>query len=307
MGVWARSFANLVLVMIILIILMDSYSGVMYDKANGILYSIRDYIGKKGLFIVFWQGHLVITSELKVLPDVTEFIRLPKGLARIHPETGEVEIIHKHTITPRGIMNLSLAKLLLSAVSKRIPRFQDFGVFLSGGLDSSIIASIICSQSSRNRAKYYVLGRQKESSDIDPALSVIRHLDIDNYQIVPLPDADALPELIEEMVRITESYNPSIISNGICTYLLSKAARDDGLKVILSGEGADELFGGYSYFHPHDEWQGTRERLLSDMEFTELRRVDLSCMANSIEARFPFLDRAVYSYAMSLQLPGSLR
>jgi asparagine synthase (glutamine-hydrolysing) len=276
------------------------YSGIMYDQSAGILYTIRDYIGKKGLFLVSWQGHLVVTSEPKALPDISEYSQLPKGLAQIQLDTGEVKTIKQHTIRPPKLPGQSLVERLYSAVLKRIPRSMDFGVFLSGGLDSSILASLIHSHSRHARAKYYILGQQSESTDLNPALSVIKHLGIENYKVISLPVADAVPALIEQMVRITESYNPSIISNGICTYLLSEAARADGQKVIISGEGADELFGGYHYFQPNQEWARTRERLLSDMEFTELRRVDLSCMANSIEARFPFLDRSVYSYALSL-------
>jgi asparagine synthase (glutamine-hydrolysing) len=183
------------------------------------------------------------------------------------------------------------------AVIKRLPK-QKFGVFLSGGLDSSIIA--VLANQHRQDIIYFTLG-SPNSPDIVMVNILIKHLGLKQVQYIPLPTEDELPKLIVEVLQITESYNPSIISNGLATYLLAQAAQKEGIKVVLTGEGADELFAGYHELLSEEEWQAVRTNLITDMCFTELRRLDTCTMAYGIEARCPYLDRAVKCIADNLE------
>lgn len=167
----------------------------------------------------------------------------------------------------------------------------------SGGLDSSLVASYVSRL--RDDAIYFVLG-ENGCSDSKAVKTVVKALGLKDVRKVPLPNEQELPRLLNLVVHATESYNPSVISNGLATYLLAKAARDAGVKVILTGEGADELFGGYHQFQQHQAWRKTRKQLIQDMQFTELRRLDLACMAQSVEARCPFLDIKIRAFSNRL-------
>lgn len=283
------------------------YAGLMYDESQNRLFSLRDYIGKKPLFIGRSGSELFIVSELKAILSIEEFTALPLGCCEVQLKTGTVNVLasHKSLFFPTCDSTLhanadygELAKLIELSVEKRLPMVDEpVGVFLSGGLDSSVLSAIVTNY--RQDAVYYVLA-DETSQDFQFATRLIEYLGISQVRYVTLPKQQNLMHLIELVVYATESYNPSIVSNGLCSYLLASAAHHDGIKVVLSGEGADELFCGYHRFERTDDWTGIRQKLLLDMPFTELRRIDLACMAHSIECRCPFLDKDVFEYAQSL-------
>lgn len=271
------------------------YSGILYKKGTNTLYLLRDHIGKKPLFYGESDGNLFVVSELKALQNIEWFEQVPIGISELNLLTAKLSQLASHK--PRENITTNLAIVMKQAVDKRLPK-QQFGIFLSGGLDSSIIAALANQQ--RQDVIYFVLGNP-ESEDVSIANILIKYLGLKHVQYVPLPAEEQLPELITKVVYSTESYNPSIISNGLATYLLAQAAQQQDLKVVLTGEGADELFAGYHESLSEQEWQATRSKLITDMHFTELRRLDSCTMAHSIEARCPFLDRAVKQVADSLE------
>lgn len=263
------------------------YSGIIYDKKNNQTFLLRDYIGKKPLFFGNSNDEIFIVSELKAVDFIDNFQIIPKGFSELKNE--KINLIEKHQSIL--VSKEALKETLVEAVKKRIPKNEkQFGVFLSGGLDSSIIASILAKHA--ENLIYYTLGN---TDDLHFVNVVSKHLGIENkIKNVELPKPNELSELIDKVVYHTESYNPSIISNGLATYLLSSEAHKDGLKVVLSGEGADELFCGYPISKNVNEWFEKRTELIENMQFTELRRLDLASMAHTIEIRCPFLDRNVY-------------
>jgi len=287
------------------------FAGVVVDQRKQRVLVLRDAVGKKPLFWGRSGSERFIVSELKALDQVDEFVALPSGVSEIDLDTGRCTSLlaaaQGSSVSTASISAApaseekarALRTLLEQAVAKRLPADDEpVGVFLSGGLDSSTIAALVSRQ--RPDARYYCLTSPGAEDDGYVRL-LAEHLQLRNVRYLPLPTGEALTTLIQQLVYVTESYNPSIISNGICTYLLAQAAREDGLKVVLSGEGADELFGGYHYYRRNDSWRETRDQLLADLRSTELRRVDLTGMAHAIETRCPFLDGAICAWALALE------
>ncbi|MFT2092899.1 asparagine synthetase B family protein [Paraglaciecola sp. 2405UD69-4] len=266
------------------------YSAVLINPTRSKAICLRDAMGKKPLFVGVSNGMTFISSELKPFDSIEWFKPLPKGVSVVELSTGEVTELYKQS---SKIGNCNIVDALTYSIRKRLPSLnQPVAVFLSGGLDSSIIASI--TSKVRGDVVYFTLS-DTTSNDYVAARTVAHYLNLKNLIVVPLPSDDELPHLINRIVYATESFNPSIVSNGLATYLLARAAQNLCIKVVLTGEGADELFGGYHQFSDRDPWSETRERLIQDMTFTELRRLDLACMANGIEPRCPFLDPVVKS------------
>lgn len=272
------------------------FSGVVFQSSTREVICLRDHIGKKPLFVGKSGSELFIVSELKALDEIDWFELLPRGFSRVDIVTGQVTLLAEHSpLRPQE----SLASIFEHAVRKRLPSSdQPVGVFLSGGLDSSLVASVV--SRFRPDAIYFILGSEGHP-DRDAVDFVVASLGLRDVRIIPLPPPESIPELLRSVVYATESFNPSIVSNGLATYLLAKAAHEAGIKVVLTGEGADELFGGYHYLAESDPWRDVRSRLINDMQFTELRRLDMSCMAHSVEARCPFLDRAIRGFSDGLE------
>lgn len=270
------------------------FSGIIIDRNTSQVWTIRDHIGKKPLFIGRSRDNIFITSEIKVIDNIDDFSLLPLGLSSIDLESGSVKVISQHQSIQ---IEQSLVGIFENAVIKRLPPIdQPVGVFLSGGLDSSIVAAIVAKY--RPDATYFTLGNDV---DFDFTQEVVEALGLKDIRRISLPKESEMPLLIREVVKSTESFNPSIISNGLATYVLSKAVNDAGIKVVLGGEGADELFGGYHKFASADSnWKEIRNQLINDMQMTELRRLDLASMAHSVEVRCPFLDIKIRNFAESL-------
>lgn len=274
------------------------YAGVIVQQTSSEATCLRDPIGKKPLFVGRSKSEIFISSELKALDEVDWFTPLPLGASSVELQTGRVSPLADHRpVEPRS----DLAEILEDAVRKRLPRAeQPVGVFLSGGLDSSLVAALISKV--RADAIHFTLG-DPGSPDRSAVATVAQALGLTDVRAVALPAEEHLGPLLRHVVYATESFNPSIVSNGLATYLLAKAAKAAGVKVVLTGEGADELFGGYHAFGPAEPWRQVRRQLIADLQVTELRRLDLSCMAHAIEARCPFLDPEVRSFSDQLDYP----
>jgi asparagine synthase (glutamine-hydrolysing) len=274
------------------------YSGFLFNKETGHCYIFTDHVGKKPLLVWNSQAGWHVGTGIDtnyVDANTTEVKVVSPGISTFDIKTGVVskEYCHQETV----VDELSLIDAIEDAISLRIPKEIPFAVALSGGLDSSIIAYILETRLCK-QARYYVVGE----SYTDSVLELLEHLNICHSRVVLIqpPSENELLKLITDTCRITKSYNPSVISNGLASLLLSKAIQQDGIRVMLSGEGADEFFCGYQgMYNGHNDTNKMRASLVEDLHFTELRRLDLISASCSIEARCPFLDRRVTQIAMA--------
>lgn len=262
----------------------------------------RDPLGIKPLY-VGWDskgGHLWFASEFKALLGHCDgFGALPPG--SYLTQSGEVTRwfwpawatqVGNACSTPE-----ELRARLEAAVVKRLMSDVPLGVFLSGGLDSSIVAAL--AKSHIDKLETFAVGLEG-APDLQAARQVAQGLGTHHRECVyALEDID---QVLEQVVYHLESYDAALIRSAIPCYLVSRLAAET-VKVVLTGEGADELFGGYSYFGAiRDPELFHREcvALLSNLHGMNLQRVDRMTMAHGLEGRVPFLDVEFVAWCMAL-------
>ena len=268
----------------------------------------RDPLGIKPLYFGHDdRGSTWFASEFKALAGhCPSFQELPAG--SLLTETGLMERWYSPR-WERSVGHLeappaALPDRLERAVLKRLMSDVDVGVFLSGGLDSSIIAAL--ARRNLGGVKSFAVGLEG-APDLDAARFVARALGTEHHEYVYSgPEAiQALPEVIYHL----ESYDAALIRSAVPCYFLSKLASQH-VKVALTGEGADEVFAGYDFFA--DVWDPSelhREcvRLLFGLHGMNLQRLDRMTMAHGLEGRVPFLDVEFLDWAMSLDPRLKLR
>lgn len=199
---------------------------------------------------------------------------------------------------------------LENAVKKRVYNCErDVACLLSGGLDSSLITSLVNKyyyEKTGNKLKTFSIGMEG-SEDLKYAKVVADYLKTDHYEIKLSEEEfiDAIPTVIEHI----ESYDTTSVRASVGNFLISKYIRQyTDAKVIFNGDGSDEVTGGYLYFHyspNHIEFDLECKRLLQDICYFDVLRSDRSISSNGLEPRTPFLDREFVTTYLSI--PSELR
>uniref|UniRef100_A0A7E4UP90 Asparagine synthetase [glutamine-hydrolyzing] n=1 Tax=Panagrellus redivivus TaxID=6233 RepID=A0A7E4UP90_PANRE len=278
------------------------------------LYIGRDPIGVRPLFYGYTPtGSLVFGSEVKCIEKLCDRLEyFPPGSCAQIPLAGfasltELPIQQYYAVPsiPDNSVTLysaqtAVREILLQAVEKRLMGNRHFGFMLSGGLDSSIIASI-ASKLLKEKPIAFSVGFE-DSPDLENARRVAEYLDIPHKVLVITPE-ECL-NVIPEVIYALETFDPLIIRCGIAHYLLCRhiAATSD-VKVLLSGEGADELFGSYAYMqrapnaaHLHRE----ALRRMKHLHQYDVLRCDRSTSCHGLEIRVPFLDKKFIEYVAKM-------
>ncbi len=282
------------------------FAFVVIDDDNKTFIAGRDPIGIKPLYYGSdAEGALWFASEMKAIHDICLTVEtFPPG-HYYTPEKGFVKYDHPKWESEPATDSESkgIRELLEQAVEKRIDCEVPFGVLLSGGLDSSLIASIVQRKlrGTGQPLHSFSIGLNEDAPDLQAAAKVARFLGTKHHAV--LFTAEEGIALIEKLIWYLESYDITTIRASTPMYFLSKYIAEQGVKMVLSGEGADEIFGGYLYFYnaPSDSaFQEETKRRVRLLHTADVLRADKSTMANGIEAREPMLDRDLLEKVIGL-------
>ncbi|WP_300617462.1 asparagine synthase B [Dokdonella sp.] len=297
--------------------LKGMFAFALWDKASGDWLIARDPIGIIPLYVGRdAEGRLYVASELKALKDVCVSVEeFPPGSFQTRsmaaperyyqPDWREFDAV-EHGPADAGAIRAALERAVHSHLMTDVP----YGVLLSGGLDSSLIAAITARFAARRvedddkteawwpRLHTFSIGLAG-SPDLAAARTVAAHLGTAHHEFhfTVQEGLDALSDVIQHI----ETYDVTTIRASTPMYLLARRIRAMGIKMVLSGEGADEIFGGYLYFHmaPNDrEFHEELVRKLDALHSYDCLRANKSTMAWGVEARVPFLDRDFLDVAM---------
>lgn len=278
----------------------------------------RDPLGIKPLYMAELGAGLVFASELKAFDGlpVSSVIFIPPGGLFDSREGWRqwYRIPHGAALAEPGldidVTARELRLVLQEAVAKWMVADVEVGAFLSGGLDSSIIAAIAQRQrlaAGRGPLKTFAVGVQG-APDLAAARAVAAHIGSDHHEHVftAADVAAALPHVIYHL----ESADVDLVRSAVPTLFAARLARQK-VKAVLTGEGADELFAGYGYHHGYvDDPRALADELtrtLGTMHNINLQRVDRITMSESLEGRTPFLDRGLIDFAQSIPAELKLR
>jgi asparagine synthase (glutamine-hydrolysing) len=264
----------------------------------------RDPLGVKPLYYgMDERGRMYFASEMKPITDQCKtFATFPPG-HYYTPSTGFVKYYkpeYEDFTKANKELDLSLIReKLTEATRKRLMTDVPIGVLLSGGLDSSLISSIAARLLKEKELHSFSIGLDADSPDAKAARKVADFLGTKHHEVhFTIEQGIAI---LDKLIWHLETYDVTSIRASTPMYFLSKAITDLGVKVVLSGEGADEIFGGYLYFRNApstiDFQKETIERV-QKLFTADLLRADKSTMANGLEVRVPFLDKAFLDTAM---------
>ena len=280
------------------------------DDDTGAWLAARDPVGICPLYVGHHaDGTIWFASEMKALVDVCDRVALvaPGEAWAFDGQSVRTWKWYQRpwmTSTPDGRPDpTTIRKVVIEAVAKRFMADVPFGVLLSGGVDSGLVAAAATRLIKAGRVRYdgplhtFSIGL-KGGPDLAPARRLAAFLETQHHEFTFTID-EAL-EAVPAVVRHLESYQQ--IRTAVPTFLLAERIRQLGFKMVLSGEGADELLGGYLYFHhapsPGELHRETVRKTFRLHQFDVLR-ANKAPMAHGLELRFPFLDQAFVDLALS--------
>ena len=302
---------------------VDDLNGIfgfaIYDVEKDEYFIARDHMGIIPLYMGWDQnGTFYVASELKALEGFCTKIELFPPGHYMSSKNGELVQWYKRdwdefAAVKENETHISEIKIALEdAVHRQMMSDVPYGVLLSGGLDSSVISAVAKRYSSRRvetndetdawwpQLHSFSVGLEG-SPDLAAAQIVADHIETVHHEI-KFTIQEGL-DAIKDVVYNLETYDITTIRASTPMYLMARVIKSMGIKMVLSGEGADELFGGYLYFHKAPNAQEFHEetvRKLSKLHMYDCLRANKSLAAWGIEGRVPFLDKEFMDVAMRI-------
>lgn len=302
---------------------LDELNGIfafaLYDSEKDDFLIARDHIGIVPLYMGWDRyGQFFVASELKALEGVCHIIReFPPGHYLTRNDNQPRRWYHRQWMEYAHVKNAKtnisdIRRALEEAVHRQLMSDVPYGVLLSGGLDSSIIAAITSRFAGKRiesgdtqiawwpRLHSFVIGLEG-SPDMKIARKVAEHIGSVHHEIrYSIQEGlDALSDVIYHI----ETYDVTTVRASTPMYLMARVIRSMGIKMVLTGEGSDEIFGGYLYFHKAPDARSFHDetvRKLSRLHWYDCLRANKSMAAWGVEARVPFLDKEFIDVAMSI-------
>lgn len=321
------------------------FSWVLYDKTADRIIAARDPIGITS-FYQGWStntpGAVYFASELKCLHPICDtIIAFPPGHIYDSKTNSTIRYYEPSWWDPHNVPSAAIDYKLIrtsleTSVRKRLMAEVPYGVLLSGGLDSSLVASIAQRETLRHHASRNGIAdghgsHEKRTGELvgiddDNELSTVTPLpQLHSFSIgLPnAPDTKAAKEVSEflgtkhydftftiedglnalaDVIYHLETYDVTTIRASTPMFLLSRKIKALGVKMVLSGEGSDEIFGGYLYFHAAPDKNAFHEetlRRIKHLSVWDCLRANKSTAAWGVEARVPFLDKQVRSFPLA--------
>ena len=284
------------------------FAFVISDGEN--LFAARDLLGIKTLFYGKKDRALFLSSELKSLTGITDDIyEFPPG----HYMNSKGTLIRFAELPKEQpeVLNTHLDQMLediRNIIQRSVRSRVDFTVptagLLSGGMDSSVINTLA---GNLYKEKYGTDARLKtfslgvgESEDIKSARLLAEHIESDHHELIV--DLDDILKVLPEVIYYLESFDPSLVRSSVSNYLISKYASDQGIEVLLSGEGGDEIFCGYIYLKefPAEELFVKQMECIGFLHNNASLRLDRMNQCNSVRVVAPLISGELFRYVLAV-------
>ncbi|MGC5028694.1 asparagine synthetase B family protein [Micromonospora sp. DT229] len=296
--------------------LRGEYAIAIVERATRRVYLARDPLGVKPLYWSRTPGCLHLASEIKALVRAgAPVVEVPPGQhgwvdadRRVHLRP-YVDLLSLGTgapaVTDPDEAALLVRTTLTDSIRVRLDTDLPVGVVLSGGLDSSLV--LLHAVQAHPDCVAVTVG-VPESPDVAYARRLARDLGV-RHEVVELRPRDIRLADVREAIRISELTEYGDIINAVVSVPIFRRLAELGVKVVLTGDGSDELFGGYPMYHEVGPEAARRLFLhrIRNLCRTELQRVDRTSMGFGVEARVPFLDLALVELAMRLPIELKMR